>query len=68
MLDQTRATTVGVLTSLALVAIDTALWDLRGRRTGESLWRMAGGAHGWLPVYDTEGGWCTCLRKRWWTV
>ena len=57
MLDQTRATTVGAITSLAFAAIDTALWDLRGRRTGESLWRMAGGAHERLPVYDTEGGW-----------
>ncbi|MFI7128743.1 mandelate racemase/muconate lactonizing enzyme family protein [Nonomuraea sp. NPDC050153] len=57
MLDQTRATTVGAITSLAFAAVDTALWDLRGRRTGESLWRMAGGAHERLPVYDTEGGW-----------
>ncbi|MFE4956007.1 mandelate racemase/muconate lactonizing enzyme family protein [Streptomyces sp. NPDC056653] len=57
MLDQTRATTVGAITSLAFAAVDTALWDLRGRRTGESLWQMAGGAHEQLPVYDTEGGW-----------
>ncbi|MEV2214899.1 mandelate racemase/muconate lactonizing enzyme family protein [Streptomyces sp. NPDC050997] len=57
MIDQTRATTTGVITSLAFAAVDTALWDLRGRRTGESLWQMAGGAHPRLPVYDTEGGW-----------
>ncbi|WP_314177172.1 mandelate racemase/muconate lactonizing enzyme family protein [Streptomyces winkii] len=57
MLDQTRATTVGAITSLAFAAVDTALWDLRGRRTGESLWQMAGGAHERLPVYDTDGGW-----------
>jgi L-alanine-DL-glutamate epimerase-like enolase superfamily enzyme len=57
MLSATRATTVGVITSLAMAAIDTALWDIRCRRAGEPLWRMAGGAHPRLPVYDTEGGW-----------
>ncbi|MCQ8836050.1 hypothetical protein [Streptomyces malaysiensis] len=36
MLDQTRATTVGAITSLGFAAVDTVLWDLRGRRTGES--------------------------------
>jgi L-alanine-DL-glutamate epimerase-like enolase superfamily enzyme len=29
---RTRATTVGAVTSLALAAVDTALWDLRCRR------------------------------------
>lgn len=29
--------------SLALAALDTALWDLRGRRLGEPLWRLLGG-------------------------
>ncbi|MGG7506968.1 mandelate racemase/muconate lactonizing enzyme family protein [Plantibacter sp. YIM 135249] len=53
----TRATTVGAITSLALAAIDTALWDVRGKRTGEPLWRMAGGYRREVPLYDTEGGW-----------
>lgn len=57
MLSVTRATSVGVLTSLALAAVDTALWDLRCLRAGQPLWRLAGGAHEKLPVYDTEGGW-----------
>jgi L-alanine-DL-glutamate epimerase-like enolase superfamily enzyme len=57
MLAGTRATTVGAITSLAMAAVDTALWDLRCRRAGEPLWRLAGGAHERLPVYDTEGGW-----------
>ena len=39
----THATTVGAITSLALAAVDTALWDLRCRRAGEPLWRLAGG-------------------------
>ncbi|WP_042394727.1 mandelate racemase/muconate lactonizing enzyme family protein [Streptacidiphilus carbonis] len=57
LLSTTRATSVGAITSLALAAVDTALWDLRCLRAGEPLWRLAGGAHERLPVYDTEGGW-----------
>ncbi|MFF1745746.1 mandelate racemase/muconate lactonizing enzyme family protein [Streptomyces mirabilis] len=53
----TRATTTGAITSLALAAIDTALWDLRCKRAGEPLWRLAGGHRQHVPVYDTEGGW-----------
>ncbi|MEV4597955.1 mandelate racemase/muconate lactonizing enzyme family protein [Amycolatopsis sp. NPDC049253] len=53
----TRATSVGALTSLALAAVDTALWDLRCRRAGEPLWRVAGGFAPRVPLYDTEGGW-----------
>ena len=53
----THATTVGAITALALAAIDTALWDLKCRRHGEPLHRMAGGAQARLPLYTTEGGW-----------
>ncbi len=53
----THATAVGAITSLALAAIDTALWDLRCRRAGLPLWKMAGGAQRKVPVYTTEGGW-----------
>lgn len=53
----THATTVGAITSLALAAIDTALWDLKCRRMGEPLHRMAGGAQTRVPLYTTEGGW-----------
>ena len=53
----THATAVGAITSLALAAIDTALWDLRCRRAGLPLWRAAGGAHARVPTYTTEGGW-----------
>ncbi|HEY3953826.1 MAG TPA: mandelate racemase/muconate lactonizing enzyme family protein [Streptosporangiaceae bacterium] len=57
MLNGTRATTVGVITALAMAAVDIALWDLRCLRAGEPLWRLAGGAQARLPVYDTDGGW-----------
>ena len=53
----THATAVGAITSLALAAIDTALWDLKCRRAGEPLWKVAGGAQSRVPVYTTEGGW-----------
>jgi L-alanine-DL-glutamate epimerase-like enolase superfamily enzyme len=53
----THATAVGAITSLALAAIDTALWDLRCRRAGQPLWKLAGGAQAKVPVYTTEGGW-----------
>lgn len=53
----THATAVGAITSLALATIDTALWDLRCRKAGLPLWRMAGGAHTKVPLYSTEGGW-----------
>ncbi|HEY8595114.1 MAG TPA: mandelate racemase/muconate lactonizing enzyme family protein [Devosiaceae bacterium] len=53
----THATAVGAITSIALAAIDTALWDLRCRRAGLPLHRLAGGARPSVPLYTTEGGW-----------
>jgi L-alanine-DL-glutamate epimerase-like enolase superfamily enzyme len=53
----THATTVGAITSLALAAIDTALWDLRCRKAGLPLHIMAGGAQEKVRIYTTEGGW-----------
>lgn len=57
LLFATHATAVGAITSLALAAVDTALWDLRCRRAGLPLWRLAGGARASVPLYTTEGGW-----------
>jgi L-alanine-DL-glutamate epimerase-like enolase superfamily enzyme len=57
LIGSTRATAVGVITSLSLAAVDLALWDLRCLRAGEPLWRMAGGYRERVPLYDTEGGW-----------
>jgi L-alanine-DL-glutamate epimerase-like enolase superfamily enzyme len=57
MLFLTHATSVGAITSLALAAIDTALWDLKCRRHNEPLHIMAGGAQQRIPLYTTEGGW-----------
>lgn len=52
-----HATTVGAITSIALAAIDTALWDLRARRAKLPLHRVAGGAKNSIDLYYTEGGW-----------
>jgi L-alanine-DL-glutamate epimerase-like enolase superfamily enzyme len=57
LLFATHATSVGAITSLALAAVDTALWDWRCRRDGQPLWVAAGGARSRVPVYTTEGGW-----------
>lgn len=53
----THATAVGAITALALACVDTALWDLRCRRTGRPLHIEAGGAQASVPLYTTEGGW-----------
>ena len=53
----THATTVGAISSLALGALDTALWDLRAKRRQLPLWIVAGGAADRRPLYTTEGGW-----------
>ena len=39
----------GGVASFAISAIDIALWDIRGKRTGTPLWKMAGG-HGNKPL------------------
>lgn len=53
----THATAVGAITSLALAAIDTALWDMRCKRSGRPLHIEAGGAQRSVRLYTTEGGW-----------
>jgi L-alanine-DL-glutamate epimerase-like enolase superfamily enzyme len=53
----THANSVGATVSLALAAIDIALWDLRCKRAASPLHVVAGGAQTRIPIYDTEGGW-----------
>jgi L-alanine-DL-glutamate epimerase-like enolase superfamily enzyme len=57
LLFHTHATHVGAVTSLALAAIDIALWDRRSKNVGLPLWKVAGGARSQVPIYTTEGGW-----------
>ena len=63
LLFSTHATAVGAITSMALAAVDTSLWDLRCRRAGLPLFRLLGGSKVSVPVYTTEGAGCT-LRPR----
>ncbi len=63
LLFKTHATAVGAITSLALAAIDTALWDLRCKRAGLPLYVLAGGAQEKVPLYSTEGGWLQLSRE-----
>jgi L-alanine-DL-glutamate epimerase-like enolase superfamily enzyme len=53
----THATTVGPITSVALAAVDTALWDLQCLAADLPLWVLAGGYKDRTPIYDSEGGW-----------
>lgn len=53
----TRSTTTGAITSLAVAAIDTALWDIASKRFDTPLWKLLGGHKEVVPLYDTEGGW-----------
>lgn len=41
----------GGIASFAISAVDIALWDLRGKRLGQPLWRMAGGASKTCKAY-----------------
>jgi L-alanine-DL-glutamate epimerase-like enolase superfamily enzyme len=57
LLALTHATAVGAITSLALAAVDTALWDLACKKAGLPHWKAAGGVRDSVPLYTTEGGW-----------
>lgn len=41
----------GGLVSFAMAAVDVALWDLRGLRENEPLWRLLGGSQGCARAY-----------------
>lgn len=41
--------------SMALSALDIALWDAVGKSSGETVAHMLGGARDWAPVYCTFG-------------
>lgn len=41
--------------SHAMSAIDTALWDIKGKALGQPVWRLLGGARSRVQVYTTFG-------------
>jgi L-alanine-DL-glutamate epimerase-like enolase superfamily enzyme len=46
----------GILT-LALGALDVALWDIKAKAAGEPLWQALGGSARPVAAYNTDGGW-----------
>jgi len=55
--DSIHALCPGPVSSVALSAIDVALWDLAARRHGVPLHVLLGGAQDRVRVYDTDVGW-----------
>src|SRR5205814_5792082 len=49
-----HALTPGCISSTALAAIDVALWDLAGVRTGAPLYQLLGGALDRVRLYNTH--------------
>lgn len=45
------------LFSLALSALDIAVYDLLAKRSGQPLFRFLGGSRSRIPAYNTDGGW-----------
>ncbi len=41
----------GGIFTLALSAIDTALWDIKGKALGQPLWKLLGGHRQRVPTY-----------------
>ncbi len=41
--------------SSAVSAVDIALWDIKGKHYGDSVWRLLGGAKSRVPAYITFG-------------
>jgi L-alanine-DL-glutamate epimerase-like enolase superfamily enzyme len=55
MVEQTRNLGRPGITSMAIAAVDTALWDLKARVLGLPLCKLLGMAHERVPVYGSGG-------------
>ena len=55
MVEQTRNLGRPGITSMAIAAVDTALWDLKARVLGLPLCKLLGMAHDHVPVYGSGG-------------
>lgn len=45
------------ISEFAIAAVDTALWDAKGKETGLPLYDLLGGTQKHVPAYETNGGW-----------
>ncbi len=52
------------VSELGIAAVDIALWDALGRRTGEPLYALLGGERREVPAYETNGGWLQFSEER----
>lgn len=59
--DDLRAETTFIgregISEFAIAAIDTALWDAKGKETDRPLYDLLGGTQQHVPAYETNGGW-----------
>lgn len=47
----------GGIAILAIAAIDIGIWDIKSKAANVPLYRLLGGHHNSVPVYNTDGGW-----------
>lgn len=47
----------GGVAVLAVAAVDIGIWDLKSKMAAIPLYRILGGHHDRVPVYNTDGGW-----------
>lgn len=59
--DDLRAETTFIgregISEFAIAAVDTALWDAKGKETDRPLYDLLGGTQQFVPAYETNGGW-----------
>ena len=47
----------GEIATLAIGAVDVALWDIKAKAAGQPLWHLLGGGPKKVLAYNTDGGW-----------
>ena len=45
------------VTTMAMAAVDIAVWDIMARACDKPLWKLLGGFEKEVPAYNTDGGW-----------
>jgi len=45
------------VTTMAMAAVDIAIWDIMAKACEKPLWKLLGGFCAQVPAYNTDGGW-----------